>query len=140
MSMGAPGLVPRMGKPPPHLVTNPFTWNTTSRKPTKMHTNPWQGCRRIWRSRGALGEERRPPGVPTGLQLEAKPRAHHTQAHLIHLARGWPGPGAVGLSTLPGNTAEVARTPESMVELQLWGKGDGEGEAERWPREGRGHR
>lgn len=44
------------------------------------------------------------------------------------------------LPTLPGNTAEAARTPESMVELRLWGKGDGEGEPERWPGEGRGHR
>lgn len=37
--LGALGLVPWMGKPPPHLGTNPFTWNITSRKPTEMHTD-----------------------------------------------------------------------------------------------------
>lgn len=120
-----------MGKPPPGLGTNPFMWNTTSRKPTEMDTDkplarlqaylakPWSLGGRAQASGGA-------PRAAAGSKANSSSRT------------GPPDPSGSGpgraqeaeLSTLPGNTAEVARTPESTVELWLRGKGDG---AEHWP-------
>ena len=93
--------------------------NTTSRKRTKMCTD--KPCK----AAGAFGKAVEPRGraqasgaARLGLQPESNPIAHSAKAHLVSIWLGsGPGPGAAQLYPHPLNTADVARTPESTVEL-----------------------
>lgn len=85
-----------------HPVWEPFTWNTTSRKPAEMPTNkPLARLQAHVETEKSAGLR----GCPQG--CSQKPTAHPTQACLIHLPRGreqWSCPPSLGiLQKWPGH-------------------------------------
>lgn len=100
-----------MGKPPPGLGTNPFMWNTTSRKPTEMDTDkplarlqaylakPWSlggraqasgGAPRAAAGSKANSSSRTGPPDPSGSGGQAGPRRRSCPPSL-GILRKWPG-------------------------------------------------
>ena len=75
--------------------------------PRYTQMNPWQGCRHVWRSRGALVEERRPPGVP---RAAAGSKANSSSR------TGPPDPSGSG----PGQAQERRSCPPFLGILRKW--------------------
>lgn len=109
MSMGAPGLVPQMGKPPPLLGTNPFTWNATSRKPTEMHTD-----KPLARLQAYLAKP-----WSLGGRAQASGGAHRAAAGSKANSSSHPGPPDP-FGSGPGRARERWSCPPSLGILRKW--------------------